>query len=451
MFIFRPTKESLNQGTLWPLLAKDKVVIPLTPLFRKEALASRQVNWLGEILLIRPVSFFVLTLMAVLFAVLVILFFIYGSYTKRSTVPGQLVSSTGQLKIRTPQYGVVLERFVDEGEWVKQGARLFLLSSERFAGGAGSVQAEVGEQLAQRYRSLEQELEKQKQLQFVERQSLHSKLSNLRLELATLAQQKAGQEQLVELAANASGRYQGLMDKGYISMDQLQQRQAELLGQRQTLQALTRESTVLTQRLIERQHEFSGLSALHENQLASIHRALSSLQQELIESEARRTLVITAPQDGIATGVLVEPGQTVDSSVSMMSIVPVNASLQAELYAPSKAIGFIRAGDPVMVRYQAYPYQKFGQHRGKVISISRATLSATELASMTGTVPGLGLSGEQIYRVRVELEAQSVLAYGTPRPLQIGMLVEADILQDTRHLYEWVLEPLYSLSGKFQE
>jgi len=101
-----------------------------------------------------------------------------------------------------------------------------------------------------------------------------------------------------------------------------------------------------------------------------------------------------------------------------------------------------------MVRYHAYPYQKFGQQRGNVTSISKTTLSATELASVTGTVPGLGLDGEQFYRIRVDIEAQSVLAYGKLRPLQAGMLVEADILQETRHLYEWVLEPLYSLTGK---
>lgn len=419
-----------------------------TPLFRLEALASRQGNWLGDIVLVRPVSFTVLTLIAVLFAALVVTFFIYGSYTKRSTVPGQLVPSSGQLKIYSPQYGVVLERFVDEGQLVKQGGQLFRLSSERFAGNLGAIQAEVSEQLAQRHRSLGEELTKRKQLQAEERQSLKSKLESLRQELVTLAKQVASQEKLVQLATNAAGRYQGLMDKGYISMDQLQQRQAELLGQRQTLQGLARETTGLTQQLVERRHEFLGLSALHENQLASIQRSLSSVQQELIESEAKRTLIITAPQEGVATAILVEPGQTVDSSRSLMSIVPANSRLQAELYAPSKAIGFVRTGDPVMVRYQAYPYQKFGQHRGNVVSISKATMSAAELASMTGSVPGLGLSGEQIYRISVDIEAQSVLAYGKPRPLQTGMLIEADILHETRRLYEWVLEPLYSLTGK---
>jgi len=420
-----------------------------TPLFRLEALTSRQSNWLGEVVLVRPFSFAVLTLIAGGFAAMVVTFFLWGSYTKRITVPGQLVPFSGQLKIHAPQYGLVLERFVDEGQPVKLGAPLFRISSERYAGDSQPVQADVNDQLTIRQRSLGDELAKTRQLQTEERQSLQSKLESLRRQLRTLAQQTESQEKLVKLATNAADRYQGLMDKGYISMDQLQQRQSELLGQHQTLQGLVRETTVLNQQLVETQHEFAGLSALHQNQLAGIERSLSGIQQELIESEAKRALVITAPQDGVATAILVEPGQTVDSSRVLMSIVPANSHLQAELYAPSKSIGFIHAGDPVKVRYQAYPYQKFGQHSGSVISISKATLSANELATMTGSVPGLGLEGEQIYRIRVDVESQSVMAYGKARPLQTGMLVEADILQETRHLYEWVLEPLYSLTGKF--
>ncbi|MDP0864417.1 hypothetical protein Q8F77_28570, partial [Klebsiella pneumoniae] len=74
-----------------------------------------------------------------------------------------------------------------------------------------------------------------------------------------------------------------------------------------------------------------------------------------------------------------------------------------------------------------------------------------ELSSMVGGVPGLGQDGEQLYRLRVTLDDQAVTAYGQPRPLQSGMLLDADIFQFTRRLYEWVLEPPYSLTGKRQE
>lgn len=101
-----------------------------------------------------------------------------------------------------------------------------------------------------------------------------------------------------------------------------------------------------------------------------------------------------------------------------------------------------------MIRYQAYPYQKFGQYQGRVRSISRTSVPFAELASMAGAVPGLAKDGEQLYRLQISLDKQMVTAYGQPRPLQSGMLLDADVLQDTRRLYEWVLEPLYSLTGK---
>nr|WP_243734266.1 HlyD family efflux transporter periplasmic adaptor subunit [Pseudomonas aeruginosa] len=388
------------------------------------------------------------SLLAAAMALLVVGFFLFGSYTKRSTVSGQLVPASGQVKVHAPQAGIVLRKFVQEGQAVRRGERLMVLSSERYGSDAGPVQAGISRRLEQRRDSLRDELEKLRRLQDDERDSLTSKVASLQRELTTLAAQTDSQQRLLALASDAAARYQGLMDKGYISMDQLQQRQAELLGQRQTLQGLERERTSLRQQLTERRNELAGLSARQANQLAETRRQLSAVEQDLAESEAKRTLLVTAPESGIATAVLAEAGQTVDSSRPLLSIVPADTPLQAELYAPSKSIGFIRPGDAVLIRYQAYPYQKFGQYHGKVQSISRASVSYAELSSMVGGVPGLGQDGEQLYRLRVTLDDQAVTAYGQPRPLQSGMLLDADILQDTRRLYEWVLEPLYSLTGK---
>jgi membrane fusion protein len=393
------------------------------------------------------VTFTVLTLIAVLLGITVVIFFVCASYSKRSTVSGQLVYPSGQLKIYSPQYGVVLESFISEGQTIRSGATLFRLSSERFTEGLGPVQAKIIAQLELRRLSLEEELGKQKQLHIDERQSLRSKQESLQKELIVLMRQAASQEKQVQLASNAADRYQKLMDKSFVSLDDLQQRQAYLLEQRQTLQRLNRETIALEHQLVEIKHELSSLSALQENQLAGIRRSLSSIRQELIESEAKRTFDITAPQDGIATAVLAASGQTVDSSRPLMSIVPADSRLRVELYAPSKAIGFIQEGDPVLLRYDAYPYQKFGQHPGVVASVSKVAISASHLAGNVRSVPGLSATGEQVYRIHVDIQTQSVMAYGRSRPLQAGMLVEADILLETRRLYEWVLEPLYSLSG----
>lgn len=418
------------------------------PLFRAAALEAQRVQWLGKIVLVRPVSFTFFTVFAVGIACLIIVFFIFGSYTKRSTVNGQLVPLAGQVKIHASQPGTILKRYVQEGQPVKKGEALLSISSERYGADSEPVQAGISRQLLNRGSSLREQLHKQQQMNDQERSSLVSKVRSLQERVQTLSAQYTSQRNMVALVQDAAARYQGLMDKGYISMDQLQQRQGDLLAQKQNLQRLESDRAALQQELTERRNELASIDARHANQQSELQRLLSTTQQELAESEARRTLIITAPESGVVAALMAEAGQAVDGSRPLMSIVPLNTPLQVELYAPSKAVGFIRVDDSVLIRYQAYPYQKFGQHRGRVKSISRTTLSPAELASVAGGVPGIGQNGEQFYRILVTLDKQTIQAYGNARALQSGMLLDADILQDTRRLYEWVLEPLYSLTGK---
>ena len=101
-------------------------------------------------------------------------------------------------------------------------------------------------------------------------------------------------------------------------------------------------------------------------------------------------------------------------------------------------------GDRVLLRYQAYPYQKFGHQIGKVERITRSALSGADL----GIPLGKAQPGESYYRVTVELAKQSVTAYGQQEQLKPGMGLDADILGEKRRLIEWIFEPLYSLRGK---
>ena len=135
----------------------------------------------------------------------------------------------------------------------------------------------------------------------------------------------------------------------------------------------------------------------------------------------------------------IEPGQAVQVGQPLMSLLPDGSQLQAQLLVPSAAVGFIEPGDRVLLRYQAYPYQKFGHHGGKVIRVSRSAITPTS-ENGQGTEP--------YYRVLVALDRQSITAYGKSEPLRPGMRLDADILGERRKLYEWVLEPLYSLHGK---
>lgn len=418
------------------------------PLFRAAALNAHKTGWLGDIVLIRPTSYVVLTAVAVICALNIAAFLVWGTYTKRSTVIGQLVPDVGLVKVYVPQVGIVQEKRVAEGQHVHQGDVLYVLSSERQSGTQGSVQAAISQQVESRRESLQDELGKTRRLQQEERETLAKRIEGIEAEARKLDSLIEGQGDRLKLSDESVARYRGLVAKDYISREQLQQKQEELLDQRSRLQGLERERIGVLRELTTKRKELSGLALKHQNQLAQIERGISTVDQELTESEGKRQLAIVAPQAGTTTALIAEVGQAMDGRLPLVSIVPDGARMQAHLYAPSRAVGFIRPGDTVLLRYQAYPYQKFGHAKGKVVAVAKTALPSNEISGLGNSAGGNGQNSEPLYRITVELAEQTIKAYGQEQPLQAGMLLEADVLQDTRRLYEWVLEPLFSLTGK---
>lgn len=382
-------------------------------------------------------------------AVCVILFLAFGSYTRRVTIEGVVMPDMGLVKVYTPQPGIVLNKTVTEGQRVTRGMVLYTVSTELLSASEGPTQAALIEQARQRKSSLLEEIEMTKHLHERERDTLTARVVNLRADLARLEDQISAQRQRVSIATDAVERYRRLLVQDFISTDQFRQRQAEQLDQQSRLYSLQRDRSNVSQMLKQTSDEVSGIALKQQNQLSRIGRSVLDVDRALIESEARRALAITATETGTATAVIAEPGQRVDAAHPVASIVPDGARWQIYLFVPSTAVGFLQVGDPVRVRYQAFPYQKFGQYRARVTSIARTALSIKELSeSAIPTTAYQNSTGATFYRVTATLDKQTVLAYGKPRPLQAGMTLQADIMQERRRLYEWALEPLYSIAGK---
>ena len=197
-------------------------------LYRTEALNARQVKWLGEIVLIRPVSFSFLCALAGGLAVVVLIFLFFGTYTKRTSVSGQLVPDLGLVKVYVPQYGIVVKKNVVEGQAVKRGDVLYVLSSERYSDTQGSVQATISRQVNARRTSLQNALDKTRRLNEEEGAALLNRIAGLESELAKIDSQVEGQAGRVKLAEDAVVRMRDLAAQHFISKEQLQQRQADL-------------------------------------------------------------------------------------------------------------------------------------------------------------------------------------------------------------------------------
>jgi membrane fusion protein len=95
----------------------------------------------------------------------------------------------------------------------------------------------------------------------------------------------------------------------------------------------------------------------------------------------------------------------------------------------------------VVLRYEAFPHERFGQYKGVITEISRNVWTPGE------KIGPLAVK-EPVYRVDVRMERQSVAALGTEIALRPGMLVNADILLERRTLLEWLFEPVLQLRGR---
>lgn len=413
----------------------------MSGLFRPEVAEGRRQGWLGSIQLIRPVSLTVMTTLVVVSAIAVALYFCIGEYTRKARVTGYLVPDRGVMRLLSPQPAQVLERHATEGQVVRQGDVLFVLSVER-ATTQGDTHAAVLASLAARERSLQAASRRREQLQAAQMSAMGQQLENMRRELVQMDAESSLHRQRLQLAQEALARLESLKVDQFVSAAQVQTKTEEVLGLKAQLQSLERQQAAHRREIGTLEARQRELPLNEASEQGEIERELAELAQESAENEALRRIVVRAPQDGTVTALSAEPGQSVGAQAVLANLVPGGASLQAHLFAPSSAMGFVRPDQTVLLRYEAYPHQKFGLQSGRVLQVSRTPLPASELGGLTTP------ANEPMYRITVALEQQAVQAYGQPQALSPGMQLEADVLLDRRRLIEWIFEPVLSLAGR---
>ena len=412
-------------------------------LFRPEAVEAQTQQWLGRVQLVRPLSLGLVTAGVVLMLAALLAFVFVAQYTRKATVAGVLVPDLGLIRIVPTASGSVLERRVQEGQSVRAGDVLFVLALERPTLDAGT-QAQVQRSLEERARSLRESADQQQRLLATQQATLDRRLEALEGELAQLETQSAVQRQQLALARDALQRLESLENDQFISRAQVQARREEVLGLQSAAQALERQRAGLQREKAALTGERRQLPMAARNAQGGIERDLAALAREAAEQDAARQVVIRAPQDGTVTALFAEVGQSVSASAALASLVPAGSKLQAQLYAPSAAIGFVRADQPVRLRFEAFPYQKFGHREGHVLRVSRTPLAPSELAALALPVSADEGAREALFRITVALEP----AAGEPLPLVAGMRLQADVLLERRRLVEWLFEPLLGLERR---
>jgi membrane fusion protein len=412
-------------------------------LFRPEVLESRRTSWVGEIQLIRPLSLTVLTGAVVAAALGLGAFLTLGEYTRKVRVSGVLVPDRGVLRLLAPQEALLLERRVAEGSRVRAGEVLFVLSLDRSAA-SGDTQAAVQRSLTARELSLDKAAAQQQSLHDSQAVALTRRLSDMQREQSALDAEIALAQQRIQLGEEARARTESLRNDNFVSNAQVQAKTEELLGLQAQRQTLERQRSAHAREMATIEAQRRELPLDNARKLGEIERERAELAQLGAESESRRSLVVRAPQDGVVSGLMAQPGQTVTPGVALASLVPADARLLAHLYAPSSAVGFLRPQQPVLLRYDAFPYQKFGSQPGRIEQVSLAPLSGTELGGPSASAA----AREPMYRIAVTLARQDIATGAEVRPLVPGMQLEADVPIERRRLYEWLFAPVLGVATR---
>ena len=407
-------------------------------LFRQEAIEFQrdQRQW-GEVALLQPLSTRLLVWFIAAAVAVIAVFLALAQYARKETVIGYLTPTVGTAKVFAPRPGTIEAIHVEEGQYVQEGQELLTVATGEVSADGEDVNAAKLDALARQKEWLTGQFAAEEHRTASERERLTALIEGLESEVSHLEAQINTQSERVRLAEGLVSSAAQLSAKGYMSDVDRKRRQEALLEQKQNLSALGQQAAARRNQLTETRYALEQLPTVMAEKIQFLRSQLSETEQRIAEAKGRRAYVVRAPTAGRVSTLQATVGQTADPRRLQLEIVPAESVLQAELFVPTRAAGFVRAGQKVRILYDAFPYQKFGTYAGRVIKVSQTILTGSD-------VFGPVALKEPAYRVTAALERPDVDAYGEKIPLQPDMLLKADIILDKRSLMSWLVDPLLS-------
>jgi hemolysin D len=233
-----------------------------------------------------------------------------------------------------------------------------------------------------------------------------------------------------------------LLAKGYVSKLKV----IEMRRQRMAA-ARDRDISLDTASKAEAQMARAGSSAAQSRAQARA-RILDQLSKAEAEGDLRREELTKAtqrsslqklrsPVDGTVAQLAVHTiGGVVEPAKPIMVIVPKGGALVAEVKLANRDMGFVKVGQPVAVKLEAFPFTRYGAVPGHVEWMSADAVEDEKAAAVKPADQGL------VFTLRVSLDRLSIPSNGSRVPLSSGMSVTADIRTGKRTIMSYLLSPI---------
>lgn len=382
---------------------------------------------------------------------------ILGKVDIVASAPGKLIPLDNIKLVQTAEAGIVRHILVQDGQRVRKGQ--VLVDLDPTVSGAESTQARRALLTAQldaaRAQAILSAIDGHG-LKFIAPPSTPPELSRIQRDLAAselerllashsakvsgasaaAAAREEAQVQATKLTETLPlldqqlAAYESLLSQGYAS------RLKVIELRRQRLAAVgDRDAALASARRTDAQfHQADSDQA--QNRLSARVQVLESLtkakaevverREELIKSEKRSSLQrLISPVDGTIAQLDVHTiGGVVESGKALMAVVPADGKLVAEVKVLNRDIGFMRPGQPVALKLDAFPFTQYGTVAGTVQSMSTDAVEDEKL----------GL----VYIARVLPSARNKPNLS----LSAGMSVIADIRTGERSIMSYLLSPI---------
>ena len=414
-------------------------------LFRREAVAHQSERLTGAITLAQPLSIKVTTLILVAVATAIIVFLFSAEYSRKETVRGFLMPSKGVIKSYANQAGTIEKIWVKEGDKVTKGQSLATILVQQSNSEGVDLSTQIADLLNAQDSLLDDEITQHQALEVQEMLSLKSQKIALTSEQTALKNQLALSAEKLTLLSQRQLDFNQLNQSGFLSKLEKERQQQALLEAKQEEQNMARLFLQKTNTLSQIEFNIGNVPQQYRLRINGLKRQQGDLRRQLAQTASNYTYTITATNDGIATGIQVVEGETLSQSKAqstpLLHILPEGSELVAELLLPTRSAGFVALGNTTRLRFDAFPYQRFGFIKSAIVRIDQTLIAPNEIQLPI-------VLQEPVYRLRAKLNRQNVEAYGKQFKLKSGMLFEADIMLEKRTLIEWLLEPIYSLKGR---
>ena len=406
-------------------------------LFRQEVINYRRGDHLGEMRLEPPQMgwfYFVCALAALIAVVLIIAL---GTFTRSTSAEGRLVPQRGATSIVAPESGgIVTKILVTEGQKVSKGDALINLSDSQSSVALGDTAEIVSAELSKKAREINVLIGAREQRAGAAQKEAQDKINLLRMRREHLARQAATQQTRYELAKDIYERWSDHASS-VVSGYQISQQRDQMLQLRAQLEALRDQRLQLDAELAQAEATLRMIPGDLLKDVAELKMQLSDVTQQIATSEKSRGVVLRATQDGIVSTVLVKEGQSATPSQLLLTVVPEQEELLAEVWVPGNVIAQLRPGLPVGLRYDASPEGAGGWVTGRVHELGAVALSPAELSRVLGSEQKTAA-----YRVTVEIPSQDIeVGFGQFVRLRPGMSLTARITRNSSSLWNMLFKP----------